>query len=158
MGRRSKSALLLLLALFFSVQFYLTLFGGFLWPFSGHRLFSQLAPKQKVIVQAVLTDSEGRTYFVHPGRVIPIEYSRCSSLVRNLYASGHREKQEKLCEYALNRLNGSPWTAFDEMFSAMKPPPSAHFTALHFEHHLIEFQPVQFPDSIRLLERRRLFP
>ncbi len=158
MGCKTKVALILFLAVFFSIQFKLTLFGGFMWPFSGHRLFSQLAVPQKTIVQAVLKDSEGKIYFVHPGRAIPIEYSRCSSLVRKLYAEGNKDKQQLFCSYLLKRLNNAPWWAFDEMFPAIRPDPPAHFVEIHFEHHAIEFRQLPYPDSIHRLERRPLFP
>lgn len=153
----AKALLSTLLILFFSIQFYLTLFGGFLWPFSGHRLFSQRATQQKTIVQAILTDAQGQEYAVHPGKAIPIEYSRCSGLIRTLHQKGTEEQKQKLCEYLLKRLNENPWWAFDEMFSAIKPF-NAPFVHLSFEHHTIQFHPKPYPESIELLERKVLIP
>lgn len=158
MTKKVKILLGLFLVVFFSTQLYLTVFGGFLWPFSGHRLFSQLGARKKTIVQAVLTDAEGYQYFTHPGKVIPIEYSRCSGLIRKLYAEGAGIKQKTFCQYLLHRLNTAPWHAFDEMFPAIRPHSQSKFVQLHFEHHDIEFLPDSYPNSIRLVERRHLFP
>lgn len=157
MNRVAKALLTTLLILFFSTQISLTLFGGFLWPFSGHRLFSQRATLKKTIVQAILIDHQGREYAVHPGRAIPIEYSRCSGLIRTLYQRGTKEQQQKLCLYLLKRLNENPWWAFDEMFSAVRPIQGS-FVHLRFEHHTIRFHSKPYPVSIELLERKELFP
>ena len=146
-----------LLLLFFSIQFYLTVFGGFLWPFSGHRLFSQRATQQKTIVQAILTDANGKEMAVHPGRAIPIEYSRCSGLIRKLHQGGTEEQKQRLCAYILKRLNKRPWWAFDEMFASIRPLDSP-FTQLRFEHHTIQFHPKPYPESIELQKREVLFP
>lgn len=158
MNRLAQFALTAFLALFFSIQLYLTVNGGFLWPFSSHRLFSQLPKTQKTIVQAVLEDAKGNIFIVHPGRVIPIEYSRCSGLVRNLFNSGTPFQKKSLLSYLIKRLNENPWDAFDEMYSSIKSPSGAPFISLKFENHIIEFQEGEYPRSIQLKERRSLFP
>ena len=133
---------------FFSIQFYLTVCGGFCWPFASHRLFSQLPPQKKPIVQVVVTDSDGNVLIVHPGKVIPIEYSRCSGLVRNI-----TEAQKKfLHAYVLKRLNEKPWLAFDEMYSSVKSPTNAPFVSLQFETHVVDFP------NLHIHQRIKLFP
>lgn len=143
---------------FFTIQFYLTLFGGFFWPFASHRLFSQLPMNPKPIVQAILEDSEGNILSVHPGKVIPIEYSRCSGLVRNLCATGTAEQQQAFINYLLKRLNAGGWKPFDEMFHSAKSPSNAPFTTLRFETHVMEFKELPYPDSIEVIKRSPLFP
>lgn len=91
-----KGCLIIFLVAFFSIQWKLTLFGGFFWPFSSHRLFSQQADSHKEIVQAVVVDRQGVKQYVHPGRVIPIEYARCSGLIRNLAKHGTPAKKRGL--------------------------------------------------------------
>lgn len=145
--------LIVLFLLFFSVQFYLTIFGGFLWPFSSHRLFSQQPRNEKLIVQAVLEDTNGNTYVVHPGRVIPIEYCRTSGLVRNIYMNGTNEQKEQFVKYLLKRLNEAPWRAFDEMFKAIEPKDRASFKTLRFESHRVEFL-----DTLKVKSTEVLFP
>lgn len=95
----TKSILSIGLLAFVATQLYLTIFGGFLWPFSSHRLFSQLSTPRKTIVQAVLVDSNNNTYTVHPGRVVPIEYSRCSGLIRNVCTKGSPEQKQYLRQF-----------------------------------------------------------
>lgn len=136
MFRLTQSRLCTAGVLFFAVQFYLTLFGGFLWPFSSHRLFSQLPERTKWIVQARVTDTQNVTQYVHPGRVIPLEYSRCSGLVRNIFKSSHKLPFRN---YVLSRINKEPWTTFDEMFPMVQASPSSMFTSVAFVEQLVEF-------------------
>jgi hypothetical protein len=144
---------------FFAIQLYLTLFGGFLWPFSSHRLFSQLPGKTKYIVQIRLIDEYNDTYIVHPGRVIPIEYSRCSGLIRNVYNGNNSLQKEQLYNYMIKRVNERPWFTFDEMLpmanpkgkvinlnidarsAAMRDYEKRSFSSLNVEEHLIQFDP-----------------
>lgn len=155
MKRSTQIALGSFLFCFFSIQFYLTIFGGFFWPFSSHRLFSQLPEMKKPIIQAVLEDAEGNIYTVHPGKVIPIEYSRCSGLVRNLYRNGNKEKKTLFVNYLLKRLNEKPWHAFDETYSPIKSLPAAPFKKLSFETQVVEFKDRTPPE---LLDKITLFP
>lgn len=158
MDKALRGLLTTLFLLFFTIQFYLTLFGGFFWPFASHRLFSQLPMNPKPIVQAILEDSAGNTLAVHPGRVIPIEYSRCSGLVRHLAARGTTAQQQALINYLLKRLNQGGWKPFDEMFISAKSPSGAPFTTLRFETHVVEFKERPYPDSLEVLQRSPLFP
>lgn len=158
MNTFSQLALTAVLVLFFSIQFSLTIHGGFFWPFSSHRLFSQQPPARKPIIQAVVEDVEGHICIVHPGKVIPIEYSRCSGLVRNLLRSGNTEQITAFHHYLLKRINEKPWIAFDEMYSSVRSPTGAPFVSLKFENHLIEFRERAYPQSIYIHERRSLFP
>lgn len=158
MSKALRRLLTSLFILFFSIQFYLTLFGGFFWPFASHRLFSQLPLMEKPIVQAVLEDAEGNLFFVHPGRVIPIEYARCSGLIRKLASMGSREQQQTFIEYLLKRLNTGGWYPFDEMFASAKSPTGLPFTSLHFETHVVEFKELPYPQSVQQKERILLFP
>lgn len=154
----TKSILSIGLLAFVATQLYLTIFGGFLWPFSSHRLFSQLSTPRKTIVQAVLVDSNNNTYTVHPGRVVPIEYSRCSGLIRNMCTKGSPEQKRYLHNYLLTRLNQNPWYPFDEMFGSVRSIDNAPFVTLSFEHHLIEFDEHHYPNSIITHQRTILFP
>ncbi len=158
MNKFAQLALTALLALFFSIQFFLTIHGGFCWPFSSHRLFSQLPPKLKPIVQAVLQDADGNICIVHPGKVIPIEYSRCSGLIRNMCTSGTLSQKASLHEYLLKRINIKPWRAFDEMYSPVKSPNGAPFVTLRFETHIVEFQEAEYPQSKHIHQRIKIFP
>ncbi len=158
MKRFERIALSSFLVLFISIQFYLTLFGGFFWPFSSHRLFSQMPLKKKPIVQAVLEDAEGNICIVHPGKIIPIEYARCSGLVRNLTKKGVNDQQAKLVNYLLARINENPWWAFDEMFSAVKPPKDKPFVKLKFETHVVEFEEGERSGSLKVHDRMAMFP
>lgn len=137
MNSFAKTILAVILILFFSVQFYLTIYGGFLWPFSSHRLFSQHPTSQKEIVQAVVTDSRGNEIVCHPGKVIPIEYSRCSGLIRKLALAGSKEQKTLFCRYLVERVNHNPWWAFDEMQSALQLDSPAK--SIRFETHIIQF-------------------
>jgi hypothetical protein len=158
MNSLAKTSLIAFLVSFFTIQFYLTVFGGFLWPFSSHRLFSQSPSPQKEIVRAIVTDSAGNISEHHPGRVIPIEYSRCSGLIRKMAKEGSPEQKETFCAYLKNRLNTKPWVAFDEMYSAASPTDGACITKVHFETHLIQFVENNYPNSIQTLEVRELLP
>lgn len=157
MDKAVKGLLISLFILFFSIQFYLTVFGGFFWPFASHRLFSQQPLIEKPIVQAVLEDTDGHILYVHPGRVIPIEYARCSGLVRNLASKGTKEQQKALIVYLLKRLNTGGWIPFDEMFASAKSPTEAPFTSLRFETHVVEFKELPYPQSLQHKERIVLF-
>ena len=158
MKRSTQIALTAFLVLFFSVQFHLTVFGGFFWPFASHRLFSQLPLMKKPIVQAIVEDTDGNICVVHPGKVIPIEYSRCSGLVRNMYSNGTDLQKSLLVDYLLKRINERPWWAFDEIFSSVKSTTGASFTNLRFETHTVEFIELEYPHSIQINERMTLFP
>jgi len=123
-----------------------------LWPFSSHRLFSQLPLVEKPIVQAKVEDADGYVQFVHPGRVIPIEYSRCSGLVRNIFRNGTSKQKSLLSEYLVERLNKQPWGPFDEVFSAVSSPTGAPFIRVEFEIHVVTFAPRQ----VNVLRRESL--
>lgn len=153
-----KPLLILFLVLFFAIQWKLTIFGGFLWPFSSHRLFSQQAPLKKTIVSAVVSDRDGNIQYVHPGRVIPIEYARCSGLVRNLVKAGSQAQKEAFQQYLLNRLNSNPWWAFDEMYASVRSPTNAPFTSIHFEEHELDFSAYCYPDPVPVTTTRRILP
>jgi hypothetical protein len=132
-----KSCLIIFLIAFFSIQWKLTLCGGFCWPFTSHRLFSQQADSHKEIVQAIVQDRNGNLQCVHPGRVIPIEYARCSGLVRTLAKNGTQAQKEAFCAYLIQRLNYQPWRAFDEMLPPVTS--SAPIVSLTFELHDVDF-------------------
>lgn len=156
MGSFGKTTLITFVLAFFSIQFYLTFFGGFLWPFSSHRLFSQSATMHKEIVQAVVTDTNGHVTYHHPGQVIPIEYARCSGLVRKLAKQGSKEQKRLFCAYLKKRLKEQPWRAFDEMYS------SAHtqfgVADVRFETHSIQFIEDAYPNTIVKLKAENLLP
>lgn len=156
MNPLTKTGLTALLVGFFYIQFSLTLFGGFLWPFSSHRLFSQLPTQRKEIVQAILTDANGNQTIHHPGRVIPIEYSRCSGLIRKMAKESSLEQKNLFCAYLIKRLNYNPWWAFDEMFSS--PIRTVPFTKIRFETHVIEFDYSSKNERYKRLEQKILLP
>lgn len=158
MNKFTRCFLIAFFFLFFSLQFYLTLFGGFFWPFSSHRLFSQLPQNPKPIVQAIFVDAKGHEIAVHPGKALPIEYSRCSGFIRKLAKEGTPQQKMFLLDYLLKRVNERPWRAFDEMYSAARSPSGAPFIHLRFETHLVEFKKAQYPDSIIVKERTALLP
>lgn len=137
--------------LFFSVQLYLTIFGGFFWPFSSHRLFSQLPERAKFIVQVRLFENNGTSHLVHPGKVLPIEYARTSGLIRDIYNHGTSEQKEHLYKYMLWRINQEPWFTFDEMFPMVY---NSNWTSLVIEEHLVEFD----GNSSHDLEVRQIYP
>ena len=148
-----KLALKVTFITFFLIQFKLTVFGGFFWPFSSHRLFSQYPKNQKSIVCAIVTNKEGFIFSKQPGRVIPIEYCRCSGLVRNIASNANSGQTKLFLQYLINRVNHSPWWAFDEMLPSVDP----FIEDLWFETHLIEFHH-EHPPYLRLLESERLLP
>jgi hypothetical protein len=152
-----KTTLIGFLIAFFSIQFFLTIFGGFFWPFTSHRLFaSQQSKMQKSIVRAAVTDEKGVTQYVHPGQVIPIEYSRCSGLVRNIFEKGTINQKEALHHYLLNRIVTQPWWAFDEMLHAVES--SSQIVSLKFEIHEIDFNKYAYPNFPPSINSKELFP
>ena len=150
-----------LFILFFAIQWHLTLFGGFCWPFSSHRLFSQLPSighrrrdyrrATKKIIQIVVTDESGRGYTVHPGQVIPLEYSRCTGLIRRIYYNGTLLQKKLLHEYMLDAINNHPWSSFDEMFSSIKS--TSKFISLSIEEHT-----VSLAENLPVVDKKIIYP
>jgi len=158
MSRLRKISLSFFLICFLTVQLKLTLFGGFLWPFSSHRLFARMPEMNKQTLQAVVEDANGDIQSVHPGRVIPIEFCRCVGLVRNIFTNGSDFQKEQLQKYLLERLNQKPWWAFDEMYPSVKSPTEAAFVSLKFETHELDFTSYSYSTSLPVKQKQHLYP
>lgn len=139
-----KKILRIIFICFFGIQFYLTLYGGFLWPFSSHKLFSSYPEETKKIIQIGTNNS----FYLHPGNILDIEYSRCSGLLRNIFYKGTEEQKEKLYSYLLQSLNYEHRNTFDEMFRKINIMTSN----LTIEEHLIK---LEYP--IKILDKRVLY-
>lgn len=145
-------SLTLVMLLFFAIQWHLTLFGGFLWPFSSHRLFSQLPPKNyKTVLQVVVTDQHGNNKTVHPGQVLPLEYARCSGLLRQIYYYGTHQQRKYLYNYMLDVINHYPWKSCDEMMASVKS--SSMFVSLSIEEHTLRLEP-----GLPIISTKILYP
>ena len=131
--------------LFFIIQFYLTLFGGFLWPFSSHWLFSQYPKLTKNIIQIGIN----HTSYLHCGNILDLEYSRCSGLIRNIYQFGTVEQKQKLYQYLLYNLNYKTRFTFDEML----PKVTILTNSITIEEHLIS---LSYP--IKILNKLVIYP
>ena len=98
------------------------------WPFVAQNMFSHAAPPVMARIMVELHDSLGGKQLVFPYSVLPVEFFRAQRLLLEVYQEGNdAERQERFTIALLDRLNRSPWQAFDEVEAAARPPPGARF-------------------------------
>jgi hypothetical protein len=108
--------------LFFTVQLGHTLFDQNNWPFCSYNMFSQLRKTQSQTLKIRLYESNGEPRLVDVWEVLPLEFFRAISVIRQVYFEAEDEQTKTaLASYILHALNDSPWGNFDQQYPSARP-------------------------------------
>jgi hypothetical protein len=108
--------------LFFMVQLGHTLSDQNNWPFCSYNMFSQLRKTQSQTFKVRLYESTGEPRLVDVWEVLPLEFFRAISVIRQVYLEAKDEQAKTaLSSYILGALNDSPWGNFDQTYPSARP-------------------------------------
>jgi hypothetical protein len=112
--------------LFFSVQLGHTLLDQNNWPFCSYNMFSQVRPTQSQTFKIRLYEATGASRLVDVWEILPLEFFRAISVVREVYLNNNdTQTQKALASYILRALNEAPWGNFDQTYPSARP--QTHF-------------------------------
>jgi hypothetical protein len=101
------------------------------WPFCAYDMFAFRANSSSTALVIELVDDAGYRVSVPPGKVVPLEFFRATTLFdRTFVRDTDDTRKQRLAARILRSLEEAPWSGFDEVWSSERPRPGRRFVGL----------------------------